>query len=138
MPSRTPGDAPARLPAIQLSATDHAMLSTLVGESEAHGVAGLLQQELDRAKVDHSGRCLHTVGLNRWVHYVDDRGGGPRRVKIVAPSEADIDRGLISPLSHVGAGLLGLGAGQSISWPDPAGRMRKLTAVLIEDDDALV
>lgn len=138
MHSRTTGDAPARLPAIHLSATDHALLTTLVGDSEAHGVAGLLQQELDRATIDHSGRRLPTVGLNRWIHYIDDRGGGPRRVKIVPPSEADIDRGLISPLSHVGAGLLGLGAGQSIRWPDPAGRMRKLTAVLIEDDDALV
>jgi len=138
MPSPTTGDAPARLPPIHLSATDHALLTTLVGDIEAHGVAGLLRRELDRARIDRSGRRLHTVGLNRWVHYVDDRGGRTRRVKIVPPSEADIDRGLISPLSHVGAGLLGLGAGQSIRWPDPAGRMRKLTAVLIEDDDPLV
>lgn len=138
MPSRTTGNAAARQPATRLSATDHALLTTLVGDSEAHGVTGLLEEELDRARIDRSGRRLHTVGLNCWVHYVDDRGGGPRHVRIVPPSEADIDRGLISPLSHVRAGLPGPGAGQSIRWPDPAGRMRKLTAVLIEDDDALV
>ncbi|GAA0617775.1 nucleoside diphosphate kinase regulator [Brevundimonas kwangchunensis] len=138
MPIRTSGDAPARLPAIQLSSADHALLSTLVGEVEGDGVAGLLRQELDRARIDHSGRRLHTVGLDCWVHYVDDRGSRPRRIKIVPPSEADIDLGLVSPLSHVGAGLLGLSAGQSIRWPDPSGRLRKLTAVLIEDEDTLV
>jgi regulator of nucleoside diphosphate kinase len=138
MSSRATGNAASRQPAIRPSATGHALLTTLVGDSEACGVTGLLQQEPGRATIDQSGRRLPTVGLNRSVHSVDDRGGGRRRVRIVPSSEADIDRGLITPLSHVRAGLRGPGAGQSIRWPDPAGRMRKLTAVLIEDDDALV
>lgn len=128
----------ARLPAIHLDAADHALLSTFVGQAEAAGAAGLLQQELQRAHVHRSGRRLHTVGLNCWVHYTDGLSSRTRRVKIVPPAEADIDRGLISPLSHVGAALLGLAAGQSISWPDPSGRIRKLTPVLIEDPEALV
>ena len=137
MTTRSPGVASARLPAIHLSATDHALLTTLVGETEADGVAGLLQQELARAKVHADGRRLHTVGLNCWVHYTDERSSRTRRVKIVPPLEADIDAGLISPLSHVGAGLLGLAQGQSIRWPDPSGRERVLTPVLIEDCEAL-
>ncbi len=127
------GAAPARLPAIHLSAADHALLSTLVGDAPADGVAGLLPQELARAVVHRSDRRrAPTVGLDRWIHYVDERGGRPRRVKIVMPDQADIDRGLISPLTHVGAGLLGLEEGRSIAWPDPSGRLRKLTIILIE------
>ncbi|RZJ31635.1 MAG: nucleoside diphosphate kinase regulator [Brevundimonas sp.] len=137
MTDRPSGAASARLPAIHLSAVDHALLSTLVGETEADGVAGLLQQELARARVHKHGRRLHTVGLNCWVHYRDERSSRTRRVKIVPPLEADIDAGLISPLSHVGAGLLGLAQGQSIRWPDPSGRERVLTPVLIEDCEAL-
>lgn len=126
------------LPEIRLSPTDHALLSSLIGDMEPDGVAGLLEQELARAVVDADRRRTPTVGLNRWVHYVDGRADQPRRVKIVMPECADIDAGLISPLSHVGAGLLGLGEGQSIAWPDPAGRLRKLTPVLIEDPEDLI
>lgn len=138
MNTRPSGAASARLPAIHLSAADHVLLSSFVGETEADGVAGLLQHELARARVHKDGRRLHTVGLNCWVHYTDERSSRTRRVKIVPPLEADIDAGLISPLSHVGAGLLGLAQGQSIRWPDPSGRERVLTPVLIEDCEALV
>jgi len=127
-----------RLPAIHLSAQDHAVLTRLVGEGPASGAAGLLQQELARAALDASGRRTPTVGLDRWVHYTDGRSSRTRRVKIVAPDQADIDQGLISPLSHVGAGLLGLSQGQSIAWTDPAGGERRLTVVLIEDPEDLV
>jgi regulator of nucleoside diphosphate kinase len=138
MTIHTPGAAPARMPAIHLTANDHALLSGLIGDAPADGAPGLLQQELARATVHKSGRRLATVGLNRWVHYVDGHNSRTRRVKIVLPDQADIDRGLISPLSHVGAGLLGLAEGQSIVWPDPAGRIRKLTPILIEDPEDLI
>jgi regulator of nucleoside diphosphate kinase len=138
MTAHSTGAKPPRLPAIHLSVEDHARLSALIGDLPAEGGAGLLQQELARAVVHRTRRRLATVGLNRWVHYIDERGGRTRRVMIVMPDQADIDRGLISPLSHVGAGLLGLAEGESIVWPDPAGRTRRLTPILIEDPEALV
>ena len=127
----------ASLPEIRLTPADHALLSSLVGDLNAAGPAGLLQQELARARVDADRRRTPTVGLNRWVHYTDDASSRTRRVKIVAPEQADIDQGLISPLSYVGSGLLGLAEGQSIDWPDPAGRLHRLTPNLIEDADDL-
>ena len=136
--TRDTGTRSTRLPAIHMTHTDHALLSGLTGDAPASGAAGLLQQELSRATIHGSGRRIPAVGLNRWVHYLDDRSSQTRRVKIVMPEEADIDQGLISPLSHVGAGLLGLAQGQSIMWPDPTGRLRKLTAVLIEDPDEMI
>jgi len=124
----------ADLPEIFLTPAEHDQLSRLVGDHEASGAAGLLQQELDRATVT-GDRPAHAVGLGLWVHYTDGRVADLRRVKIVLPREADIDAGLISALSHVGAGLIGLPEGQSILWPDPSGAVRKLTPVLVEDPD---
>lgn len=127
----------APLPDIHLTPDDHARLSDLVGDLNAGGAAGLLQQELARAQVDADRRRTPTVGLDRWVHYTDSASSRTRRVKIVAPEQADIDQGLISPLSYVGSGLLGLAEGQSINWPDPSGRLHKLTPILIEDPEDL-
>lgn len=126
----------AAMPEIFLTPADHAQLSRLVGDTEAGGVAGLLQQELERATLcDPRERPPHAVGLNRWLHYTDGRGRGSRRVQIVMPAEADIDAGRISALSHVGAGLIGLREGESILWPDPSGATRRLTPILVEDPE---
>jgi len=128
------------LPEIFLTPDEHARLSRLIGDIRApEGVAGLLQQELDRATVCHPDqRPSHAVGLDRWLHYTDGRRGNTRRVRIVMPQDADVDAGRISALSHVGCGLLGLMEGESIHWPDPSGAVRRLTPVLVEDPDDLV
>lgn len=129
----------APLPEIFLTPEEHELLSRLVGNGEARGVAGLLQQELERATLCLPGeRPAHAVGLNRWLHYTDGRAAGSRRVRIVMPQDADVDAGRISALSHVGAGLIGVLEGQSILWPDPSGATRKLTPILVEDPDDLI
>lgn len=138
MPVAKPRGRPPALPAIIMSREDFDALDRLVGDLPGTGPAGLLQQELDRAQVcDASDMPRDVVGLNRWLHYADDRHPEVRRVQLVLPREADIDAGRVSILSHVGAGLIGLKEGQSIQWPDPSGETRKLTAVLIEDEDPI-
>jgi len=127
---------PPALPAITLSQSDFDTLDRLVGDLPGKGVAGLLQQELDRAKVCKPNSLpANVVGLNRWVHYTDGQTDKVRRVQLVMPNEADIDAGKVSILSFVGAGLLGLKEGQTIHWPDASGELRKLTPILIEDED---
>ena len=126
------------LPAITLRSDDFDALDRLVGDLPGSGPAGLLQQELDRAKVcEPKAMPRNVVTLNRWLHYSDDHSPEVRRVQLVLPREADIDAGRVSILSHVGAGLIGLKEGQSIVWPDPSGETRKLTPVLIEDEDPI-
>ena len=123
-------------PDIFLSAQDHETLSRLVGDMPAEGVAGLLQEELERAVICAPGdRPRGAVPLHRWLHYVDGRASEPRRIQIVLPHEADIDTGKVSVLSHVGAGLIGLVEGYTIAWTDPSGAERRLTPVLIEDPE---
>ena len=135
--AKTRGRPPA-LPGILLSRTDFDALDRLVGDLPGSGPAGLLQQELDRAEVcEPADMPRDVVGLNRWLHYADDRHPEVRRVQLVLPREADIDAGRVSILSHVGAGLIGLKEGQSINWPDPSGETRKLTPILIEDEDPI-
>ncbi len=135
--AKTRGRPPA-LPGIILSRADFDALDRLVGDLPGTGPAGLLQQELDRAEVcDDAAMPRDVVGLNRWLHYAADRHPEVRRVQLVLPREADIDAGRVSILSHVGAGLIGLKEGESIVWPDPSGETRKLTAVLIEDEDPI-
>ena len=51
--------------------------------------------------------------------------------RLVYPGEADIAVGKVSVLSPVGAGLLGLKAGQSIQWPDRDGRLRALRVLKV-------
>ena len=138
MTTAKPRGRPPALPAIVLSRADFDALDRLVGDLPGAGPAGLLQQELDRAKVCKAADMpKDVVGLNRWLHYADDRHPEVRRVQLVLPREADIDAGRVSILSHVGAGLIGLKEGESINWPDPSGETRKLTAVLIEDEDPI-
>ena len=138
MTASKPRGRPPALPAILLSRADFDALDRLVGDLPGAGPAGLLQQELDRAEVlDDADMPKDVVGLNRWLHYADDRHPEVRRVQLVLPREADIDAGRVSILSHVGAGLIGLKEGQSILWPDPSGDTRKLTPILIEDEDPI-
>ena len=122
-------------PKIYIAAADHDRLSRLVGDMPGAGVAGLLQQELDRAVVEPEGRPARGAPLYRWLHYVDGRSETPRRIQIVMPQDADIDAGKVSILSHVGAGLIGMAEGRTIAWTDPSGAERRLTLVRIEEPE---
>lgn len=125
----------ARAP-IHISPADHETLSRLVGDQPGEGVAGLLQQELERAVLcEDADRPAGVVGLNHWLTYRDDRSDRIKRVMLVTPALADIDTGRVSVLSHVGAGLIGLTEGRSIDWTDPSGAERVLTVVAVEAAD---
>jgi regulator of nucleoside diphosphate kinase len=120
-------------PKIFLSASDHNRLDQMLGDVERSGAGALLRREVDRATVVPDNRAPgNTVGLYRWVHFMDGEGREARRVQLVLPPEADIDEGRVSVLSWVGAGLLGLKEGDSIDWPDASGRERRLTPILVE------
>ena len=125
-------------PDIFLSAQDHDTLSRLVGDMPGDGVAGMLQEELERAVICEPGDLPKgAVPLNRWLHYIDGRASDPRRIQIVLPKDADIDAGKVSVLSHVGAGLIGLVEGHTIAWTDPSRAARSLTPVMVEDPEIL-
>jgi regulator of nucleoside diphosphate kinase len=87
-------------------------------------------EEADRADLVPVGRLpADVVALGSHVVFIDQGNGVTRDVQLVLPPEADIGKGRISILSLVGAGLIGLRAGQSIDWPLQDGRLRRLTVM---------
>ena len=93
-------------------------------------VAEQLLNEIGRASVHAADRIApDVVTMHATVEFRDEATGAERTITLVYPREADISAGRVSILTPVGAGLIGLRAGQSILWPDRDGRERKLTIV---------
>jgi regulator of nucleoside diphosphate kinase len=124
-----PRRAARRRPSILLSESDHGILVGLAmsGARRTPDAARLLMEEADRAELVPAARLpANVVALGSHVVFTDEAHGITRSVQLVLPSEADIGQGRISVLSLVGAGLIGLKAGQSIDWPMQDGRLRRL------------
>lgn len=92
----------------------------------------MLLGEIDRAAI-HSRDDMppDVVIMGSEVTFLDENSGTERTVCLVYPSEADISAGRISILTPIGAGLIGLGVGQSIQWPDRGGSDHRLKVVAV-------
>lgn len=116
-------------PPIILRETDAERLSNLASQMEARAplAASLLLDEIDRAEIRADHLVADSViGMQSVVEFVDGAHDLRQTVTLVYPTEANISEGRISILTPVGAGLIGLAAGQSINWPDRDGRERLL------------
>ena len=69
------------------------------------------------------------VIMRSHVEFVDERSGDKRKVELVWPLDADMDRNRLSVMTLVGAGLIGMRKGVSIDWPDRSGEERRLRIV---------
>ncbi len=99
----------------------------LAAEARFPAVAELLLSEIERASVHHADALpAGIVRMGARVDFVDEGSGARRTVELVYPPDANVDQGRVSILSLVGAGLIGLGEGQTISWPDRSGAERVL------------
>jgi regulator of nucleoside diphosphate kinase len=127
-------------PPIHISETDYALIASQAMRLEmtAPRIAEMLLDEINRAEV-HSLDELPggVVTLGSLVTFVDESTGVQRTVQIVLPADADIERSSLSIASQVGAGLIGLRAGQSIDWPCPDGRPRTLRIVDVQQNPAV-
>ena len=123
-------------PRLTLSAEDFGRLSALVQKtmSTAPDLAEVLAGELDRAHVLSAGRRPQDiVCMNSEVEFRDDGSERVQRMVLVYPSEADVSRRKLSVLTPVGAALIGVQAGESITWETPSGQLRKLTVLSVKD-----
>ena len=99
-------------------------------EERSPDVAGRLCEELDRANVVAAEDLPHdVVTMQSEVEFVDERSGDRRKVQLVWPRDANLDKNRLSVLTLVGAGLIGMRAGSAIDWPDRSGRERCLRIV---------
>ena len=87
----------------------------------------LLFDELDNATVvaDHA-LPDDVVTMNTMVTFVDLDNQAESTVTLVYPHEVSNAANAVSILAPVGAALLGLRVGETIEWPLPNGRVRKL------------
>jgi regulator of nucleoside diphosphate kinase len=120
-------------PDIVLCTDDHRRLRDLAhaGLNMASTVADDLLYELDRANVVPAEQMpADAVRMGSTVRYRTS-DGEQREITLVFPGQADIDRNLVSVMTPIGAALIGLRKGQSITWITRDGRKQMLTALRV-------
>lgn len=120
-------------PAITLGEADHAKLNALAmaGLERMPDLADRLLEELERAKVVADTKVPESVvRMGSSITYVTN-DGREQTVTLVYPADADIESGRVSVMTPIGTALIGLKAGQSITWRDRADKRHKLTVVSV-------
>ena len=116
------------VPQIIVSNADYERLTDLATASleRLPEVANELLSEMDRAKVVQDGSVPdNVVRMGSTVTFKSD-DGNTRTFKLVYPAEESLDEHRISVMTPVGAALIGLAEGQSISWAARDGRRHEL------------
>jgi regulator of nucleoside diphosphate kinase len=118
-------------PRIILTASDHERLSLLAraAETAMPDLVSVLAEELERAEILPQGYPEHTVCMGSEVEFRDDTTGKVQTVTLVFPADADIAQRKISVLTPVGTALIGMRAGDSISFEARDGELRRLTVL---------
>ena len=121
------------VPQIIVSNADYERLTDLATASleRLPEVANELLSEMDRAKVVQDGSVPdNVVRMGSTVTFKSD-DGNTRTFKLVYPAEESLDEHRISVMTPVGAALIGLAEGQSISWTARDGRRHELTVTKV-------
>ena len=94
-------------------------------------VAQELLDEMERAKVVEPAKLPpDVVRMGSTVTFTSD-DGHTRTLKLVYPADESLDQHRISVMTPVGAALIGLGTGQSISWTARDGKHHRLTVTRV-------
>jgi regulator of nucleoside diphosphate kinase len=121
-------------PGIIVSEMDQRRLTDLAAAASeiAPAVARELIAEMERARVVPTRSVPpNTVQMGSTVRFRSD-DAQERTVTLVFPGLADIAEGRISILTPIGAALIGLSEGQTISWVTRDGRERRLTVLEVK------
>ncbi|MBN9515156.1 MAG: nucleoside diphosphate kinase regulator [Alphaproteobacteria bacterium] len=122
------------VPNIIVSAADYERLTDLATASleRLPEVAEELLNEMERAKIVKDGSVPDdVVRMGSTVTFRSDDGRELTET-LVYPVDEDSDAHKISVMTPVGAALIGLAVGQSISWTARDGRKHQLTVVKVK------
>jgi regulator of nucleoside diphosphate kinase len=122
------------VPQIIVSDTDYERLTDLANASlhRLPEVAQELLAEMERAKVVKASAVpADVVRMGSTVTFKSD-DGHTRTLKLVYPVDESLDGHRISVMTPVGAALIGLGIGQSISWTARDGKHHRLTVTKVD------
>jgi regulator of nucleoside diphosphate kinase len=121
------------LPAVIVGDSDHARLTNLATAAldRLPQAAEELLTELDRARVVADDAVPdNVVRMGSTVEFRTE--ADQKRVTLVFPVDADIAAGKVSVLTPVGAALIGLTKGESMTWSARDGRSHELTILDVE------
>ncbi len=125
-----------QLPEIAIQADTIDLLEDLISSFEresANPVLEYLERELGRAHILISSEPVpNVVTMHSTLTFEDMETGQKHRVTLVYPHEANITKGNISILSPIGAALIGMYVGQSITWYTPNKQSRVLKVLEVE------
>lgn len=114
-----------------LTDQDFERLSALLLQTDEPS-SELLEEEISRATITPVEKApTDIVRMNSIVRFVDEETLYEAELSLVYPNEADIEKMKVSILAPVGTALLGLRAGQTISWEMPTGKIRRLKVLSI-------
>lgn len=126
------------LPRIIISEFDHKRLEQLLDLVGPRPDLDALREELDRAEiVEPDAVPPDRVTMNSVVRFVDERDR-VSEVRLVFPATSGVESSRISVFAPIGTAILGLAIGDSIDWPLPNGRTRRLriTAITYQPEAA--
>lgn len=104
----------------------------IAAASQGHASVALLREEIARAQiVTQSAIPPDVVTMNSRVKIRDLDSGKISELTLVYPRDADADSGRVSVLAPIGSALLGLHEGQTIEWPLPGNRTKRVTVLQI-------
>ena len=119
-------------PQITIAHSEYAQLLALAAAGSAAdtpSAAEALLMEMERARVVPDAKLKpDVVRMSSRVQYRTDRDDLVD-VTLVFPAHADISQGKVSVLTPIGAALVGLRTGQSITWHSRDGRKHVLTVL---------
>lgn len=116
---------------IIVTKTDFQKLTSLIQDADSEA-ADLLDEELGRAAVVSDDEIPgDVVSMNSKVRFQDLDTGAESVVILVYPNEANIEENKVSILAPVGSALIGLRVGQTIHWPVPNGKEKRLKVIAV-------
>lgn len=122
----------SHLPRIVLSRFDQERLEKLLAKVGARPDLDALRAEIDRAEVVEPEEIApNRVTMNSRVRFVDEESKDEHEIVLVFPGHANVEENRISVLAPVGSALLGLSVGDTIEWPLPNARSRRLRVVAV-------
>lgn len=114
-----------------LTQDDFQKLSSLVSTTQSE-IAELLEEELGRASIVSNDKLPQdVVSMNSTISFQDLDTNKDSIVTLVYPHEANIDENKISILAPIGSALIGLKVGQTINWPVPNGKEKRLKVISV-------
>jgi regulator of nucleoside diphosphate kinase len=115
-----------------LSRFDQERLEKLLAKVGARPDLDALRAEIDRAEVVEPEQIPpNRVTMNSRVRFTDEESKDEHEITLVFPAHADVEENRISVLAPVGSALLGLSVGDTIEWPLPNARSRRLRVVAV-------